>query len=181
MKTCAFTGQCPQSFSFGFNEEDESCINLKKARREQILSLIENKGAAHFISGMAIGTDVYAAEIVLGLKAFYPGITLECTIPCECQAEKWPEDLRNRYFDIASKCDTETLVQTHYTQDCKDKCSRYMVDHAATWSIMPLHGRSCRYADCGLEWKLQRNRKDGQVCAPAGQNSYHHRSEDTSN
>lgn len=37
--------QCPQSFSFGFNEEDESCINLKKARREQIRSLIENKGA----------------------------------------------------------------------------------------------------------------------------------------
>lgn len=132
MKTCAFTGQCPQSFSFGFNEEDESCINLKKARREQILSLIENKGAAHFISGMEIGTDMYAAEIVLGLKAFYPGITLECAIPCECQAEKWPEDLRNRYFDIASKCDTETLVQTHYTQDCKDKCSRYMVDHADT-------------------------------------------------
>ena len=84
MKTCAFTGQCPQSFSFGFNEEDESCINLKKARREQILSLIENKGTAHFISGMAIGTDMYAAEIVLGLKAFYPGITLECAIPCEC-------------------------------------------------------------------------------------------------
>ena len=71
-------------------------------------------------------------EIVLRLKAFYPGITLECAIPCECQAEKWPEDLRNRYFDIASKCDTETLVQTHYTQDCKDKCSRYMVDHADT-------------------------------------------------
>lgn len=73
MKTCAFTGQCPQSFSFGFNEEDESCINLKKARREQILSLIENKGAAHFISGMAIGTDVYAARNCAGIKSLLSG------------------------------------------------------------------------------------------------------------
>ena len=65
--------QCPQSFSFGFNEEDESCINLKKARREQIRSLIENKGAAHFISGMAIGTDMYAARNCAGIKSLLSG------------------------------------------------------------------------------------------------------------
>ena len=138
MKSCAFVGQCPQSFPFGFNEEEENCINLKKALREQICNLIENRGAEHFISGMAIGADMYAAEIVLGLKATYPKITLECAIPYECQAEKWPEDLRNRYFDVASKCDMETLMQAHYTHDCMDKCSRYMVDHAdaliAVWN-----------------------------------------------
>ena len=35
----------------------------------------------------------------------YPGITLESAIPCESQAAKWSEALRDRYFDIASKCD----------------------------------------------------------------------------
>ena len=130
MKTCAFTGHRPQNLPFGFNEEDERCIDLKKALREQIINLIENEGVTHFISGMAIGVDMYAAEIVLGLKASYLGITLESAIPCESQAAKWSEALRDRYFDIASKCDKETLIQTHYTLDCMDKRNRYMVDHA---------------------------------------------------
>ena len=130
MKTCAFTGHRPQNLPFGFNEEDERCIDLKKTLREQIINLIENEGVTHFISGMAIGVDMYAAEIVLGLKASYPGITLESAIPCESQAAKWSEALRDRYFDIASKCDKETLIQTHYSPDCMDKRNRYMVDHA---------------------------------------------------
>ena len=78
---------------------------------------------------MAIGVDMYAAEIVPGLKAKY-NITLECAIPCETQAEKWSEPLRNRYFEIASKCDKETLLQQRYTPDCMHKRNRYMVDQA---------------------------------------------------
>ena len=105
----------------------------------------------HFISGMAIGVDMYAAEIVLGLKASYPGITLESAIPCESQAAKWSETLRDRYFDIASKCDKETLIQTHYSPDCMDKRNRYMVDHAdvliAVWDGRPSGtGKTVRYA-----------------------------------
>ena len=42
--------------------------------------------------------DMYAAEIVLALKEKYPQITLECAIPYERQAMRWPEALRNRYF-----------------------------------------------------------------------------------
>ena len=42
--------------------------------------------------------DMYAAEIVLALKEKYPQITLECAIPYERQAVRWPEALRNRYF-----------------------------------------------------------------------------------
>ena len=74
--------------------------------------------------------DMYAAEIVLALKEKYPQITLECAIPYERQAVRWPEALRNRYFSIAERCDKETMLQTHYTQDCLGKRNQYMVDHA---------------------------------------------------
>ena len=47
---------------------------------------------------MAQGVDMYAAEIVLELKKQDPQITLECAIPYERQAVRWPEALRNRYF-----------------------------------------------------------------------------------
>ena len=112
MKTCAFTGHRPQNLPFGFNEEDECCINLKKTLREQIINLIENEGVTHFISGMAIGVDMYAAEIVLDLKARYPNITLESAIPCETQAVKWSMAQRERYYDIAARCDKETMLQS---------------------------------------------------------------------
>ena len=151
MKKCAFTGHRPQSLPFGFNESDERCVALKKTIRDEIIKLIEEEGVTHFISGMAIGVDMYAAEIVLGLKASYPGITLESAIPCESQAAKWTEALRDRYFDIASKCDKETLIQRHYTADCMHKRNRYMVDQAdfviAVWDGRPSGtGKTVQYA-----------------------------------
>lgn len=151
MKKCAFTGHRPQSLPFGFNESDERCVALKKTIRDEIIKLIEEEGVTHFISGMAIGVDMYAAEIVLGLKASYSGITLESAIPCESQAAKWTEALRDRYFDIASKCDKETLIQRHYTADCMHKRNRYMVDQAdfviAVWDGKPSGtGKTVQYA-----------------------------------
>lgn len=150
-KTCCFTGHRPQSLPFGFNENDARCAALKKALREQIIYLIEKENVTHFISGMAIGIDMYAAEIVLSLKASYPGITLESAIPCENQAEKWTEEQRDRYFDIAAKCDKETLIQHHYTADCMHKRNHYMVDQAdfiiAVWDGRPSGtGKTVQYA-----------------------------------
>ena len=151
MKTCAFTGHRPQNLPFGFNEEDECCINLKKTLREQIINPIENEDVTHFISGMAIGVDMYAAEIVLDLKARYPNITLESAIPCETQAVKWSMAQRERYYDIAARCDKETMLQSRYSPDCMDKRNRYMVDHAdvliAVWDGSPSGtGKTVNYA-----------------------------------
>ena len=128
MKTCAFTGHRPKGL--GYPESDGRCAALKEKLRSLILKLIEEEGVTHFISGMAQGVDMYAAEIVLELKERYPQITLECAIPYERQAVRWPEALRNRYFSIAERCDKETMLQTHYTQDCLRNRNRYMVEHA---------------------------------------------------
>ena len=100
---------------------------------------------------MAIGIDMYAAEIVLDLKKSYPGITLESAIPCETQPVKWSETLRERYYNIAAQCDKETMLQTHYTPDCMDKRNKYMVDQSdviiAVWSGSPSGtGKTVRYA-----------------------------------
>ena len=150
-KTCCFTGHRPQSLPFGFNENDARCAALKKALREQIIHLIEKENVTHFISGMAIGIDMYAAEIVLDLKKSYPGITLESAIPCETQPVKWSEALRERYYNIAAQCDKETMLQTHYTPDCMDKRNKYMVDQSdviiAVWSGSPSGtGKTVTYA-----------------------------------
>ena len=69
MKKCAFTGHRPQKLPFGSNESDERCVTLKHCLHDLILRLIEQRNVRHFISGMAIGTDMYAAEIILDLIA----------------------------------------------------------------------------------------------------------------
>ena len=101
MKTCAFTGHRPKGL--GYPELDERCAALKEKLRALIIRMIEEEGVTHFISGMAQGVDMYAAEIVLELKKQDPQITLECAIPYERQAVRWPEALRNRYFSIAER------------------------------------------------------------------------------
>lgn len=151
MKSCAFTGHRPQKLPFGFNEADERCTALKDILRNQIIHLIEEEKVTHFISGMALGVDMYAAEIVLDLKKTYPGITLESAIPCETQANKWNAAMRERYYEIAAQCDKETMLQTKYTPDCMEKRNRYMVDNAdyiiAVWDGKPSGtGNTVKYA-----------------------------------
>lgn len=151
MKSCTFTGHRPQHLPFGMNENDDRCVKLKEALKEQIINLIEAEDVTHFITGMALGVDLYAAEIVLDLKACYPNITLESAIPCETQAVKWSMVQRERYYDIAAQCDKETMLQSHYSPDCMGKRNRYMVDHAdfiiAVWDGSPSGtGKTVTYA-----------------------------------
>lgn len=151
-KVCCFTGHRPQKLSFGFNEEDGRCVQLKQAIMEQTEKLITQCGVTHFIVGMALGVDIYSAEIVLLLKEKYPQITLECAIPCETQCEKWSEPMRDRYFYIVMSCDEETMLQRHYTKDCMQKRNQYMVDKSdyviAVWNGKPSGtGNTVHYAE----------------------------------
>lgn len=150
-KACCFTGHRPQNLPFRFNEQDARCISLKQTLRREIERQITDCGVTHFISGMAIGVDMYAAEIVLDLKKRYPQITLEAAIPCETQAAKWSSALRDRYFRIAELCDKETMLQRHYDAECMQKRNRYMVDNAsvviAVWDGTPSGtGKTVQYA-----------------------------------
>lgn len=111
MKSCAFTGHRPQNLPFGYRETDERCFALKETLRTQIIRFIEEEGVTHFISGMALGVDMYAAEIVLGLKETYPNLTLEAAIPCQTQPNRWSPAMRKRYEAILARCDKETLLQ----------------------------------------------------------------------
>ena len=149
--TVCFTGHRLQKLPFGFNEEDPKCIKMKRMLCRKVEDLIVNHGATHFISGMALGVDMIAAEIVLELKKKYQDITLECAIPCETQANKWTEKYRDRYFSIIEMSDKETLLQTHYTADCMHKRNRYMVDKSdyiiAVWNGSPSGtGKTVLYA-----------------------------------
>lgn len=114
---------------------------MKSRLEELIKNLIEKEGVPHFISGVDLGVDTYAAEIVLKLKTQYPYITLECAIPCETQAIKWNERDGDIYYEILSKCDKETLLQQKNTANCMQRRNEYMIDNSdfiiAVWNGKP--------------------------------------------
>ena len=114
---CAFTGHRPDRFSFGYNESDERCLKIKTLMSEHIRKLIV-EGTEIFYSGMAIGVDIWAAEIVLELKKEHPCISLIAVVPCKTQADRWSEEQKERYRTILAACDEVIILNDHYTRGC---------------------------------------------------------------
>ena len=93
---CAFTGHRPKSFPWGYNESAPDCAALKKVLAEQI-TVLADEGVTGFISGMALGVDLWTAEIVLDLRMKNSRLKLCCALPCEGQERKWPSSTQKRY------------------------------------------------------------------------------------
>ena len=130
--TCCFTGHRPQKLPWGYDEEWEDCVKLKLKLACEIEAM-RKKGVTTFISGMAIGVDMWAAAIVLDLKSAYPQDTIKliAAIPYEGQANKWSVEYRERYFDILAQADQEVIMQEHYTKSCMNERNLFMVDNSA--------------------------------------------------
>lgn len=129
-RTCCFTGHRPEKLPWGLDEEDPRCAILRHSLDRELETLY-HRGFRHFISGMAMGCDLYFAEAALKLKRTYPDLTVEGAVPCPTQADRWPEPSRRRWRDILDLCDLETVVQQHYDRFCMFRRDRYMVDRSA--------------------------------------------------
>lgn len=126
MYRVSFTGYRPEKFPF-FGEDDPMCIDLKKRLSEQIGTLI-NDGADEFYSGMALGLDTWAAEIVLESKKTNPQIRLIAVLPCPEQADRWMDEDKARYKAILDKCDKTLTISPHYNKECMLKRNRALVE-----------------------------------------------------
>ena len=128
-RRCAFTGHRLQKMPFGFNEDDPRCIAFKAQLRAAIEDLIGH-GYAHFISGGALGMDMFAAEAVMDLKRDYPWVILEMAVPFEAQPAKWSQEYQNRYYRLMDDADIITCISRQYTKSCLFRRNRYLVDNA---------------------------------------------------
>ena len=127
---CAFTGHRPKKFPWGYDESDSRCVELKAVLKREIQKLIET-GVTDFYSGMAEGTDTWAALIVLDLRKTNPALKLHCVVPFRGQADKWTASARRLYKRILRRADTVTYISEDYHDGCMMERNRYMVDHVA--------------------------------------------------
>lgn len=129
-KTCAFTGHRPQNFSWKYDETAPECILLKNIINQQI-SILTDNGYTDFLSGMALGVDIWAAEIVLNLRKKNPALKLHCILPCKNQAEKWPLSARNLYNNILAQADSLIYTSRQYHANCMLERNRFLVENAS--------------------------------------------------
>ena len=72
---------------------DVRCVALKRTLSGQIATLVD-AGYTDFLSGMAEGSDTWAALAVFALKKENPALKLHCVLPCEGQADQWSVSAR---------------------------------------------------------------------------------------
>ena len=129
MRSCAFTGHRPKSFPWKYNETDNGCILLKETLKEQIKYLV-SQGVTDFYSGAAEGVDIWAAQIVIGLREKNPALNVHCVLPCRSQAKQWSLSAQEVYQEILKQADSVYCLSENYYEGCMLDRNRYMVDHS---------------------------------------------------
>ena len=94
---CCFTGHRPEKLS---QPERVTIAALEREIRAAV-----DDGFVTFISGMARGVDIWAAEIVLRLKAEGHPLHLICASPFEGFERSWSADWKRRYHDVLAVAD----------------------------------------------------------------------------
>ena len=134
---CTITGHRPDSFPFGYDETASACITLKTEIKKELVRLIES-GIDSFITGMALGVDIWAAEIIIELKDIYPELKLYAAVPCPDQDKFWSSAQQKRYYSILQKCDRRFMLSSSYYKCCMLDRDRFMVKHSdivlAVWN-----------------------------------------------
>lgn len=153
LTTVAFTGHRPSNQNIGGYDESTPRIQAIKKRLFEEIDLSARTGFDRFISGMAIGVDVWAAEIVLSLRddAKYP-IKLICAIPFDGQDSAWPDESKKRWKSILDRADGKYYVcEPGYAPWKMQKRNQWMVDNSnlliAVWDGSPGGTGNCvKYA-----------------------------------
>lgn len=127
---CAFTGHRPKSFPWKYDETARDCILLKEALTAQIMALV-NRGVTEFLSDMALGVDIWSAQIILDLRKKNPALKLHCVLPCKGQESKWTTSAQERYRSILAQADEVICVGREYSRNCMLERNRWLVEHSS--------------------------------------------------
>jgi len=129
-KTVCFTGPRPEKMMSLWNENDTELKWIKDRLFLEVHSAAED-GFTRFLTGMARGIDLLAAEAVLAVKQEFPEIMLVAVIPFQAQYKHQSWFWRKRYENVLEHCSQAITLQKEYTPTCLLDRNRYMVDRSS--------------------------------------------------
>lgn len=118
-----FTGHRPEKLN-------QSETEIKAELESKIKKAMEN-GIDVFISGMARGVDIWAAEIVLKLRSEGCPVRLICASPYDGFERSWSPKWQQRYRAIMNSADVVRYICPGFNRGCFQIRNKWMVDHSA--------------------------------------------------
>ena len=118
-----FTGHRPEKLKM------PEAVVRRELEREIRLAIAD--GLDVFISGMARGVDLWAAEIVLRIRREGHPVRLICACPYDGFERSWNEESKTLYRTILATADLVRYICPQYNRGCFQIRNEWMVDHAA--------------------------------------------------
>lgn len=120
---CCFSGHRPEKL--GASEG-----TVKNGLKREIRTAIAD-GFQTFISGMARGVDLWAAEEVLALRDEGAAVRLICASPYRGFESRWSREWQERYHQVVERADLVRFICPGYSRDCFQRRNEWMVNHSA--------------------------------------------------
>lgn len=120
---CCFTGHRPEKLQ---RPEKEVRVDLECEIRKAVID-----GLNVFITGMARGVDIDAAEIVLQLREEGYPVRLICASPYPGFENNWSRTWQNRYGAVIAKADLVRYIRPQYSKECFQIRNEWLVNHSA--------------------------------------------------
>ena len=119
---CCFTGHRPEKLNIS---EEQLCVRLG----QEIDQAIED-GFTTFISGMAKGVDICAAELVLKRRVSDARLKLICALPYENFGLHWSASWTDRYVEVIWHADMVRCISQEFSYSAYQRRNEWMVDHS---------------------------------------------------
>lgn len=120
---CCFTGHRPEKLTI----PEKRLVELLEAEIKQAI----DKGYTTFISGMAKGVDLVAAEIVLRLRQRDSRLKLICALPHPGFGLHWSGGWTERFQQVLAQADLERTICTNFSYGSYQVRNEWMVRHSA--------------------------------------------------
>lgn len=120
---CCFTGHRPEKLHAS-DEQVKACL-------VKMIEAAIADGYTTFITGMAMGVDLWAGEIVLQKRKTNPSLHLIAATPFPTFPYRWHEDWKKLYQKVWDSADYQVTVSKGYSDDVFMKRNRWLVDHSS--------------------------------------------------
>ena len=119
---CFFMGHRPEKL-------DKSPEEVRAWLEKEIDRAIAD-GYTTFISGCAMGVDIWAGQIVLRKKADRPSLRLIAATPWPGFAARWSDEWKRQYDELLNGADLVHTVSDRYYDDVFRQRNEWMADHS---------------------------------------------------
>lgn len=163
-KTAAFTGYRPEKIRLSNSRPDiEQQI---RAGVGLFVRELYGRGFRYFLSGMAEGFDLWAADEVVKLRdGELPGIELVVVVPFRGQAGAYPAAAAELYHRVSEAACRKIVLSEHYFPECFHRRNDWLVEHASA-VVCYFDGQGG-----GTQYTVSRARRAGlpvyNLCDPA--------------